>query len=84
MQCENSVIHSIFVITSKVPGIMQGQAQMQKMHVQNQQIVLAPNQSPQHGGMQMQAISPQQQKPQPQSPQVNAVPGQPQFIRATR
>lgn len=64
---------------------MQGQPQMQKMHVQNQQIVLAPNQSPQHGGMQMQTLSPQQPKPQPpQSPQVNALPGQPQFIRATR
>lgn len=56
------------------------QGQMQKMHVQNQQIVLTPSQSPQHNSMQMQTLSPQQQKPQ--SPQVNAVPGQPQFIRA--
>lgn len=64
--------------------MMQGQPQMQKMHVQNQQIVLAPNQSPQHGGMQMQSLPPQQQKQQPQSPQVNSGPGQPQFIRAAR
>lgn len=62
----------------KAQGMMQGQ--MQKMHVQNQQIVLTPSQSPQHNNMQMQTLSPQQQKPQ--SPQVNAVPGQ--FIRATR
>lgn len=54
------------------------------MHIQNQQIVLAPNQSPQHGGIQIQSMSPQQQKPQQQTLQVNAVPGQPQFIRTTR
>lgn len=59
--------------------MIQNQGQMQKMQLPNQQIVLTPNQSPQHG-MQMQ--SPQQQKPQPQSQQ--AVPGQAQFIRATR
>lgn len=64
--------------------MMQNQGQMQKMHVQNQQIVLTPNQSPQHGNMQMQSLSPQQQKPQQQSPQVNAGPGQAQFIRAAR
>lgn len=63
--------------------MMQNQGQMQKMHVQNQQIVLTPSQSPQHGNLQMQSMSPQQQKP-PQSPQLNAVPGQTQFIRATR
>lgn len=62
------------------------QGQMQKMHVQNQQIVLTPSQSPQHNSMQMQTLSPQQQKSQQQqqSPQVNAVPGQTQFIRAAR
>lgn len=70
--------------TFQVQGMMQNQGQMQKMHVQNQQIVLTPNQSPQHGNMQMQTLSPQQQKPPQQSPQVNAVPGQTQFIRAAR
>lgn len=70
------------VFEIKGQGMMQGQ--MQKLHVQNQQIVLTPSQSPQHNSMQMQTLSPQQQKPQQQSPQVNAVPGQPQYIRAAR
>lgn len=68
----------------KVQGMMQNQGQMQKMHVQNQQIVLTPNQSPQHGNMQMQSLSPQQQKPPQQTQQINTVPGQAQFIRAAR
>lgn len=60
--------------------MMQGQPQMQKMHVQNQ-IVLTSNQSPQHGGMQMQSLSAQQQQQQKPGP---PVPGQPQFIRTAR
>lgn len=64
--------------------MLQTQGQMQKMHVQNQQIVLTPSQSPQHGNMQMQSISPQQQKPPQQTTPVNIVPGQTQFIRAAR
>lgn len=66
--------------------MMQNQAQLQKMHVQNQQIVLTPNLSPQHVNLQMQTLSPQQQKPptQQQTSQLNTVPGQTQFIRAAR
>lgn len=63
--------------------MMQNQGQMQKMHVQNQQIVLTSSQSPQHGNMQMQ-LPQQQQKPPQQTPPLNAVPGQAQFIRTTR
>lgn len=59
---------------------MPGQPQMQKMHVPNQQIVLTSNQSPQHGGMQMQSISAQQQQQKPGPP----ISGQPQFIRTAR
>lgn len=64
--------------------MMQNQGQMQKMHVQNQQIVLTPSQSPQHGNIQMQSMSQQQQKPLQQTPPVNVAPGQAQFIRAAR
>lgn len=65
--------------------MMQGQPQMQKMHVQNQ-IVLTSNQSPQHGGIQMQSMSVQQHQQHQQQQQKPGppLPGQPQFIRAAR
>lgn len=61
--------------------MIQNQPQMQKMHVQNQQIVLTPSQSPQHPNMQMQSLSPQQPKPPQQT--LQALP-QAQFIRGPR
>lgn len=80
-QISNNLFLPNFVFFIQGPGgMMQGQPQMQKMHVQNQ-IVLTSNQSPQHGGMQMQPMSVQQQQQQKPGP---PLPGQPQFIRSAR